>query len=417
MTPFNYEDAIAYIHAAHENGKKNDLANMRLLLARLGNPEARFPALHVTGTNGKGSVCALLNAALQCSGYRTGLYTSPFLQRYNERMRIDGAPIPNARLAALLDTVAPHIEALRAEGVCPTEFEIGTALAFTYFAEENVDIAVVEVGLGGRLDPTNVLIPRVCAIASIGLDHTRVLGDTIEAIAGEKAGIAKPGVPLVLSAQGPESARAVVRARCEAVCAPFHVTDDAATVPTVGLQGAHQAYNAALAARVLHVLVEQGWRVPDEAIAEGFRRARWPGRLEWVGGKPPLLMDGAHNPEGARALAAYVASLPRVRTAMLLGMLMDKDWPEMARTLAPLADAVVTVSPDNYRALDAGALAKAVGEQGVPAEAAAALPDALARARELAGPSGRVVAAGSLYLIGSLRTLVLGQDDALLTSE
>ncbi len=414
MLPFNYETALMYIHGAHDSGNKNGLENMRLLLERLGNPQNHVPMIHVAGTNGKGSVCALLYAALHCAGYHTGLYTSPFLQRYNERMRVDGTPIGDEQLAALLDIVAPVVEALRSEGVCPTEFELGTALAFVYFAKMQVDIGVVEVGLGGRLDPTNVIHPLVCAIASIGLDHTHILGNTLEAIAAEKAGIAKRGVPLVLSGQADDSVQRVVKAVCDSVGAPFIIAGKNPEFP-VGLPGAHQAYNASLAIKTLRQLRFQGVSVDDSAIMEGLCRAKWPGRLEWIEGVPPLLLDGAHNPQGTQALADYVGSLPKMRTVLLLGVMMDKDWLEMIRLLAPLADVVVTVSPDNKRSLASGVLEEALNQHGFPAVAAESLPAALDQARALASPSGRIVAAGSLYLVGALRTLVLGRDDALLS--
>lgn len=217
----DYAQALAFIHGATGIGKKNGLENMRALLARLGNPQQQFPSVHIAGTNGKGSVCAFVHAGLVCAGKNTGLYTSPFLQRYNERIRINGVPVSDAALAAVASRIKREVDALRQENISPTEFEIGTVAAFLYFAQQQVDYAVVEVGLGGRLDPTNVLLPRICAIASIGLDHTHILGDTLEKIALEKAGIAKPGVPLVLSAQVQGEASEAIAAHCRAVGAPL----------------------------------------------------------------------------------------------------------------------------------------------------------------------------------------------------
>ena len=404
-----YEEALRFIHGASGRGKKVGLENMRALLARLGNPHGQFRAIHVAGTNGKGSVCAFLNAALCCAGQRVGLYTSPFLQRYNERMRLNGAPIDDGVLADLTGEVADAVEALRAEGVLPTEFEIGTAIAFLFFARAGADIAVVEVGLGGRLDPTNVIVPQCAAIASIGLDHTRTLGDTVEAIAWEKAGIAKPGVPLFLSAQASPSVRSVIASHCEAVGAPFFMAPADVGLP-LGLEGAHQRYNAALAVCALRAL-----GIDETSIAEGLRRTRWPARLEWIGEKPPLLLDGAHNPQGAQSLADYVSTLPRRRTVLLCGVMQDKDWRGVARALRPLADAAVTVAPPDRRGLDAVALASAF--EGIPSHACQSLEEAWDKARALAGPQGRVVGAGSLYLAGALRTLALGRDEALLLPE
>lgn len=406
MDAFTYEQALAFIHGTKGHGKKDGLNNMRALLARLGNPEREFASIHVTGTNGKGSVCAFMNAGLCLAGKKTGMYTSPFLQRYNERFRLNGEPIADEKLAALTTEVAREVEALRAQGVMPTEFEIGTAIAFLFFAREKVDYAVIEVGVGGRLDSTNVITPCVCAIASIGLDHMKSLGDTMEKIAFEKAGIAKPGVPLILSAQVTGGPCEVIAAHCRAVGAPLLFAEKEENLP-LGLPGAHQKFNAGVARMALETL-----GVPEETIAEGLRRARWPARLEWI--EKNMLLDGAHNPQGARALARYVAGLEKKRTALLCGILRDKDCEGMVKILAPICDEVVVVSPDSTRALPAQALAELFGKQGRAAQCA---PDAAAgirMAREAAGEGGRVIAAGSLYLAGEVRTLVVGEDYALL---
>ncbi|MDR0898402.1 MAG: bifunctional folylpolyglutamate synthase/dihydrofolate synthase [Oscillospiraceae bacterium] len=411
--PMTYEEALAFIHGAYGQGKKQGLANMHALLARLGDPHKRLQALHVAGTNGKGSVCAFLQAALRAAGYRTGLYTSPFLQRYNERMRVDGLPIPDARLAALTDRVAMAVEALRAEGIRPTEFEIGTGIAFLYFAEEAVDFAVIEVGLGGLHDPTNVLLPRVTGIASIGLDHRHVLGDTEEVIAAQKAGIAKKNVPLLLSAQASPAVRAVVGDCCARAGAGFAIAPP--TDAPLGLVGDYQRYNAGLALGMLHALRTQGVNLPEEKLLEGLRRARWPGRLEWLPGEAiPLLLDGAHNPQGAASLAAYLSTLPNRKTVLLCGVMGDKDWAGIVAALAGAVNSVITVAPDSHRALNPQSLAEEFNSHGTPARAAASLPEGLLEAQQLAGTEGRVVAAGSLYLVGALRTLVCGENDTLL---
>lgn len=413
---WTYEEALAFIHGAYGRGRKLGLSNMRSLLRRLGNPQEAFPAVHIAGTNGKGSVCAFLQAALRVAGYRTGLYTSPFLERYNERMRIDGVPIADAALAALTEQVAGEVEALRKKGIRPTEFEIGTAIAFVYFAKAGVDIAVIEVGLGGRLDPTNILLPQVTAIASIGLDHTRTLGDTVEKVAREKAGIAKPGVPMVLSRQVEGGAREVVADYCKAVEAPLYIANPADDL-SLGLAGAHQAYNAGVAREVLRRLRAKGWRMPEEDAIEGFRRACWPGRLEWVDGTQPMLLDGAHNPQGAETFAGYVRTLPRGRTVLLTGMLQDKDWQGIVRSFAGLSEQVVTVAPGNPRALGAEPLAEAFHALGCAAVPTGSVPEALAQARLLAGKDGRIIAAGSLYLVGELRTLLGAGENTLLRAE
>lgn len=412
-----YQEAIAYIHGMYGVGEKRGLENMHALMARLGNPERSFRAIHVAGTNGKGSVCAFLQAGLRCAGYRTGLYTSPFLQRYNERMRIDGVPIADQQLARLMTRLRSAVEALHQEGVFPTEFELGTALAFTYFAEEAVDIAVVEVGLGGRLDPTNILTPCISVIAAIGLDHMRALGDTIEAIAAEKAGIIKPHVPLVVSSQNDETVMAVIVAHAEKERAPVYIAEPTDGI-ALGIPGEHQAYNAAAAYCALTLLKGRGFAaLSNQRIEEGLRRARWPGRLEWIAGEPPVLLDGAHNEQGVAALMRYVGSLPPGRNALVCGIMQDKAWQPMVALLASFAQVTVTVAPENQRALPAETLAEGFTAQGVAARAASSVAAAIALAREEVGADGRVIIAGSLYLVGEARSVLGAPEATLLASD
>lgn len=408
---FTYEQALAFIHGAAGHGKKAGLDNMRALLARLGNPEKQFQSVHVAGTNGKGSVCAFIHAGLTLAGKKTGLYTSPFLQRYNERIRVNGMPIDDDALARYTAETAREVEVLRTQGIAPTEFEIGTAIAFLCFAREAVDIAVIEVGLGGRFDSTNVITPLVCAIASIGLDHVKTLGDTPEKIAFEKAGIAKQGVPMILSAQVTGGPCEVIAAHCRAVGAPllFAEREEKATL---GLNGAHQRFNAGVAHLALETL-----GIPEATILEGLRCARWPARLEWIDEAPLLLLDGAHNPQGAQALAQYVRAMPRTKTVLVCGILRDKDWHGIVKTLAPLCDEMLAVRPDSERALESGELAAAFRMLGIPAQSAENVSEALAMAKAHAGADGRVIVAGSLYLAGEARTLLKGYDDALLKTE
>lgn len=399
-----YEDALAFIHGSYRNGVKNGLSNMVALMDRLGNPQNQVPAMHVAGTNGKGSVCAYLQAALRRMGYRTGLYTSPFLQRYNERIRLDGKPIADDDLAELMTGISVAVDALRSEGIRPTEFEIGTALAFAYFARVKVDIAVVEVGLGGRQDPTNVITPLVAGIASIGLDHTHVLGDTEQAIAYEKAGIAKPGVPLVLSGQAGEAVRETIRAHCEAVGAVFSVAGRYEN--ETGLFGEYQKWNAGLAEDMLAKLWPHGFRIRKWVMREGFSCARWPGRLEWVPFACPLLLDGAHNPQGAESLRTYVRALPKKYTVLLFGVMRDKDFDGIVERCAGFADHVVAVTPDAVRGVAPSEIAALFQARGIQADCCATVRDGLLKARELAEQNnGQVVVAGSLYLVGEVRTL------------
>lgn len=427
----NYEEALAFIHGRAGYGKKLGLENMRRLLRRLGNPQEAFCSLHVAGTNGKGSVCAFAASALRAAGRRVGLYTSPYLMRYNERMQIDGRPIPDERLAQLTAEVAEQIAQMEAagEGV-PTIFETGTAIAFLYFAREKVDVAVVEVGLGGRLDPTNVIEPLACAIARIGLDHTKVLGDTIGQIAMEKAGIIKPGVPVALQAQEEEA-----RARIQAVCAqrgaacldltqypPVGVVMHArgasfhAELPglsgdfAISLAGEHQVANAMTALALLG-LVRERMGLSLQQVQRGLLEARWPGRLEWF---PQLLLDGAHNPQGVACLTAYLRRFfSNRRPVLLMGVMANKDSAEMVRLLSPLCARAVCVRPEGIeRALDPAQLRDLFLAQGLPAETAASSLEGLQRARQLAGQDGLVLCCGSLYLVGEIRLSLMKEDSA-----
>lgn len=412
----NAEEVIAAIHGAYTTGSKHGLSNTEALLRRLC-PETPVPVIHVAGTNGKGSTCAMVESVLRHAGYRTGLYTSPFLQAYQERVRLDGAPIDDARLVkygnALLDA---------AEGLRPTPFELGTALALSVFAGERVDAAVVEVGLGGRLDPTNVVRPAVCAIAAIGLDHMQVLGDTVEQIAGEKAGIIKPGVPVVchpaeagVAAVFAERAAAVgaplrqltaeclLRAACDARgSTATYQLDSRWEDVRIALPGEHQLTNAMTALAVVEELRRQGFRLPEDAVRRGLAETIWPARLEWCGN---ILIDGAHNAQGVAALARFArAHLAGKRRVLFTGVLAEKLRPEMLSALASLADTAVTVTPDSPRALSAAEYAARLRDAGMDAAPAESLAAGLARARGLAGEDGVIIAAGSLYFAGGLRT-------------
>ena len=419
------QEAVAYIHSLYATGEKHGLDNMRALLARLGDPQTGLAMAHVAGTNGKGSTCATLEAILRAAGLRTGLYTSPYLQRYNERIRIDGEPIGDEALTALVRDTAPAVEALAAQNIRVTEFEYGTALALCAFARAQVDVAVIEVGLGGRLDPTNVIRPLVCAVTAVGMDHMQLLGDTIEQIAAEKAGIVKPGVPVVIARMDERAQRVIERAAgaanapaltlngSEAVCLSagarkqrvrFRIGDFLLDDAQLALPGAHQLDNAACALACALRLRER-FDIPDGALREGLACVRWPGRLEWMGN---VLLDGAHNPQGVGALCAYLQKyLDPARTVLLTGMLADKDVTGMCAQLADRARQVVTVAPPVPRAMDAQELAERLRQAG----AARVTPcedvrEALELARSLAAQGDAVVCAGSLYLIGALRTLL-----------
>ena len=416
-------EAIEKIHSVYPSGKKAGLTNMRAVMARLGDVQDSLAMVHVAGTNGKGSTCAMLERALREAGYKTGLYTSPYIEKYNERIRINGAPIEGEKLAQLVERVWPVIEGCREEGMCITEFELGTVLAFLAFAKENVDIAIIEVGLGGRLDPTNIIHPLVSVITNVGMDHMHFLGDTIEEIAMEKAGIMKRSTPVVLGWQE-ENVRAVLLDAAKALEIPVmepaaqnvrelsRGTAFDASWPdgmmkdvTVSLTGRHQAQNAAAALGALDTLRRHGFdRITEETTRRALTDVHWPGRLEFFG---RVILDGAHNEPGVKALRQYMdAWLPKEKTVLLTGMMADKDVACMTRILASRVRCVVATQPAIPRAMAAGELACAFEQQGAKVYAVADPKEALQRARELAGSDGTVLCAGSLYLIGEIRSLL-----------
>lgn len=432
-------DPIAYINEPRWMESRLGLDRVRDLLDRLGRPQDKLRFVHVAGTNGKGSTCAYLASILQAAGLRTGLFTSPYLITFEERIRVDGANITLDELAETTLLVKEQAEAMPDH---PTEFELMTAVALTHFARCACDIVVLEVGLGGRLDSTNVIAaPDVAVIARIGLDHTKLLGTTLGAIAGEKAGIIKPGSRVVTWPQEPEALAAVEAAA--ASCgdpltmpdfARLQVSDvewDAPGGPTrlfsygrharlrTKLLGTYQPANASLAIEAAEALCACGWSISDEAVASGIAAAAWPGRFEIVQageGAPAIVVDGGHNPQGAQALADSLRDVfPGRKPVFIIGVLEDKDYPAMLETVLPLGSAFVTVTPDNPRALPAANLARAVRWTGqdmlgcsacVSPSVARDMADALAKARELAGPQGLICAFGSLYSVGALKELL-----------
>jgi dihydrofolate synthase/folylpolyglutamate synthase len=401
---------------------KPGLETIRGMLAALGNPERGLRVIHVAGSNGKGSACALMAAALQAAGHRTGLYTSPHLVRFHERIRIDGVDITGAELAATMERIRPALAAFPEA----TYFEVATALALQRFADARVDVVVLETGLGGRLDATNVFdAPLATLITNISLEHTEVLGDTEAAIAREKAGIAKQGVPLVTGATG--EALAAIRLAAGERGAPLSVLgDDFVPLPaqrTPGGQtfevdglrehglveipflGAHQVENAALAMATLDAVDARGLSVSVDAVRRGFPQARWPGRLQRVPGKPALLLDGAHNPAGMRALVAHLQA-EGLRPVAVFGALADKDWMQMVELLSPcVSDAVVTRVP-SPRALEPQEAARAFSMSGLFGLAVDEPGHALRTAEGIAGPDGLVLVTGSLYLVGHVLGLM-----------
>jgi dihydrofolate synthase/folylpolyglutamate synthase len=409
----SYEEMLRRLLALRRFGMRPGLGGVRALLERLGRPEAGLAVVHVGGTNGKGSTVALIEATLRAAGRKTGMYTSPHLLRFTERIRIDGEELAGDAAAALAERVlaasgeGTHGDGGDGDGEA-TFFEVVTAMAFLAFAERGVDVAVVEVGLGGRLDATNVIErPLATVVTSIGLDHMDVLGATLTAIAREKAGIWKPGVPAIFACADAE-ARAVLAAEAARVGAPAAILGrdfDDAGLPPLALAGAHQRRNAALARRALAALPER-LRPTEAALAAGFGGVRWPGRMEQL--TPTVLVDAAHNEEGAQALAA---ALPAGPFTLVLGVVADKDPRAVAGVLAPRAARVIATAPPTPRALPAAALAEVVRAlaPGVAVESAPELAAALRAAQGDGGGDARVVVAGSIFLVGEARRLLLGE--------
>ena len=413
-----YEEALNAIHAVHWQGHKPGLERTRALLSALGDPHKALRFVHVAGTNGKGSTAAMLDSCLRAAGYRTGLFTSPYINRFNERVQVDGVPIPDGDLVRLVERVQPAAAAM---ADTPTEFEFITALGMLWFAEQRCDIVVLEVGLGGALDSTNVIDPPECAvITALGLDHVKELGPTLADIAAAKAGIIKPGSPAVSYGGAPEADR-VIAAAAHACGAPLTVVDftrlrlrgaglDGQTFDFDGLDGltlpllaGYQPRNAAVAVTALRALRARGWDIPDEAIRRGLASVRWPGRFELLRRSPPFLLDGSHNAHGMRATADSLRSLfPGQKFVFLVSIMADKDADEMLRLLLPLAKAFVTVTAPSPRAIPASELAARIEALGGRAEPAGSVPAAVARVCELAA-GGPAAALGTLYFSGEVR--------------
>jgi dihydrofolate synthase/folylpolyglutamate synthase len=422
----NYEIKVASAYAP----QFFDLRRVQRLLDALGNPELEFKSLHIAGTKGKGSTSAMLASVLNAAGYRTGLYTSPHVHSFRERIQVNEAMIPEAdfsRLAAQLRVIAEADKEL-------TTFEVATALAFAYFAEAGVEIAVVEVGLGGRLDATNVILPIVAVITTIGHDHMHILGHTLEQIAGEKAGIIKQGVPVVSAPQA-RSARAVIEQVSAQKRAPLHLVGQEwhwqgahralecqqfsasrrAGNPSpyqslsyqnlcLPLLGKHQLRNAAVVLETIEVLRELGIAVHEQAVRQGLRRVTWPARFEIMGRHPYFVVDGAHNVDSARVLARTLHEhFPGIRPWFVLGILSDKDIPAILQQLLPQGQGATLVQPRHPRATDPHQLQEQAARYGIATEVVEDVGDATRLALQKVGPDGLVLATGSFTTAGAAR--------------
>ena len=441
-----YTQALDFIHSTCWKGSRPGLERTIDLTARLGNPQNSLKFIHIAGTNGKGSTSAMLAAILQKAGYRVGLYTSPFIIRFNERMRVDGQDIPDHELAEITEFVKPHAEAM---ADTPTEFELITAIALVYFARHACDYVVFEVGMGGRLDSTNVISPETVTasvITGIAMDHTAFLGDTPEKIAAEKAGIIKAGVPVVFGGNHApvgslpsskaldtvESCARVIREKAAEVGAPYTETDHSKLANIradlfgadfdfgerkdlhISLAGLYQPYNTATVLTVIDLLRERGLTVPEEAIREGLASVKWPARFEILSKDPLIIADGGHNPEGIDAAIESVKTYFKDEKILLLtGVMADKDYDRMVARMGEVASRAFCVRPANDRALDPVKYAESFRAIGIPAEGYATVAEGVRAAAETAKREGRaLLCLGSLYMYGEVRAAVLGEVEA-----
>ena len=413
------QEAIEYIHSYQWEKHAPGLNRIRDLLARLGDPQKELKFIHVAGTNGKGSTCAMLDSVLRAAGYRVGLNTSPYIMTFHERIRVDGEMISNEALASLVERVRPAAEAMEEH---PTEFELITAIAMLYFKEQKCDIVVLEVGLGGAMDASNVIgVPEAAVITAMGMDHVALLGPTQADIAREKAGIIKQG-GTVVSCGGCHDADEVIFRRCAELGAHLTEVDFSALGHEklslngaeflfgvreglhISMAGAYQVHNAALTITVLEVLREKGWNIPEEALRTGLERAHWEGRFEVLQQEPVFLLDGAHNAQGIEAAVESLRELlPEKKIVFLLGMLADKDTETMLDLIAPLAERVYAVRPESPRAMEAEELCRLLAQRGVPAEPCPTVEEAVANACAAARECGAACALGSLYMSGAVR--------------
>ena len=420
------EETLKYLQFDNWEQSEPGLSRSYELLGLLGNPQEKLKFVHIAGTNGKGSTAAMLASVLQSAGYRTGLYTSPHLLRFHERMRVDGEEIDDNSLISLTNTVRNAAESM---SELPTGFEIMTAIAFLYFVQEQCDIVSLEVGLGGRMDSTNVIpAPEVCVVANIGLEHTAILGDTVEKIAAEKCGIIKHGAHAVLFGQS-EGVENVAREKCaqEDVALTITAQEKLERISSsldgqefkyrgrgpyhLRLLGEYQLLNALTVIDVCNALRSRGWdKLTDEAIDEGLSHAQWPGRLELLRRGPDFIVDGAHNPQCVDALMDSLAALYGDKKLIFLtGVLRDKDWQQMLRRALPLAKAFVVITPPSARALDENELAAWLNAQGVQAVPAKDTDDGVRRVLALAGEDDAICSWGSLYFTGEVRRVLTEQ--------
>ncbi len=415
----NVDEAIAYIHSVCWKGSVPGLGRTQTLLDLMGNPHNALKYVHIAGTNGKGSTAAMTANILQKAGYRVGLYTSPYIYRFNERMQINGEPISDEELTEITAWIRPLAQSMEES---PTEFELVSCIAFEYFERNACDIVVLEVGMGGALDSTNVIpAPEVAVITNIGLDHTEVLGDTVEKIAYTKSGIFKTGCNAVVY-RGSVSVESVFEQVCiEKNIALTKANFDGLQLVSLGLEGQsfhcgtrkniflpllgdHQLHNASVVLSVADALIARGWNITEENIYDGIATVSWPGRFDIMSKDPLFIIDGGHNPQCIEALVKNIQDyLSEKKLIVLTGVLADKDYADMYKPVMPFVEEFVCITPPNPRKLDSALLAQYLTEAGAKATACESIPEGVRVAKEKAGSDGAVLCFGSLYSIGSIR--------------
>lgn len=430
----NYNEALQFIHESHKFGMRLGLDNIKKLLELLGNPQNNLKIIHVAGTNGKGSTCSFISSILKESGYKVGLYTSPFLETFTERIRVNGENIREEEVGKIVSLIKEKIEIMVSEGYSyPTEFEIVTAMAFYYYNQEKVDFVALEVGLGGRYDATNVIDkPVVSAITSISLDHTGILGDTLAKIAFEKGGIIKENCPTIVYPQQEEASEVIKNICAEKKskyieCDFKNIEIKSSNINSqiyncningkelrdleIKLIGDHQIKNSIVALNVIEYLNDiKITNISEENIRKGLLGTKWPGRIEKISENPMFIIDGAHNEEGAKSLANSIDKYFENKNKILvIGMLEDKDIDSVLDLLIPKFNKVITTTPDNPRAIDANKLKEKIERYNIEVTCKPNIKEAVDYALEISNKDDVIISAGSLYMIGNVRTIIVNK--------
>lgn len=430
----NYNEALQFIHESHKFGMRLGLDNIKKLLELLGDPQNNLKIIHVAGTNGKGSTCSFISSILKESGYKVGLYTSPFLETFTERIRVNGENISEEEVGKIVSLIKEKIEIMVSEGYSyPTEFEIVTAMAFYYYNQEKVDFVALEVGLGGRYDATNVIDkPVVSAITSISLDHTGILGDTLAKIAFEKGGIIKENCPTIVYPQQEEASEVIKNICAEKKskyieCDFKNIEIKSSNINSqiyncningkelrdleIKLIGDHQIKNSIVALNVIEYLNDiKITNISEENIRKGLLETKWPGRIEKISENPMFIIDGAHNEEGAKSLANSIDKYFENKNKILvIGMLEDKDIDSVLDLLIPKFNKVITTTPDNPRAIDANKLKEKIERYNIEVTCKPNIKEAVDYALEISNKDDVIISAGSLYMIGNVRTIIVNK--------